>query len=186
VTDSLGSIERFTAILIEHYMGKLPFWVSPRQAMIVPVAGAFNEYAESLREKLHLLGFAVALDDSTKTLNKKLLLARKEQYNFVLIVGEDEQKNNSVNIRTRKNTRVGEVSVDELIKLFSKYRDEKLSDEVTDPDVDDEAAKAEFKAKQLEKQEALKAKQKIAAEAKRKKKEEQRELREAQTQGEQE
>jgi len=176
----LGSIERFTAILTEHYGGKWPFWISPRQAMIVPVAAAFNAYGESLRERLHLLGFAVALDDSSKTLNKKLLLARKEQYNFVLIVGETEEQNNSVNIRTRKNTRVGEVSVEDLIERFNKYRDEKLADDIVDPDQDDSDAKAAFKAKQEAKKAELKAKQKAAAEEKRKKREEERRARELQ------
>ena len=68
----LGSMERFIAILIEHIAGKWPFWVSPRQAIVVPVSEKFLDYAEKVTLYLHQQGFEVELDRSNHTLAKKV------------------------------------------------------------------------------------------------------------------
>ena len=68
----LGSIERFMAILIEHLGGKWPFFLSPRQAIICPISEKFASYCESVYLYLHKQGYAVELDTSNLTLNKKI------------------------------------------------------------------------------------------------------------------
>ena len=163
----LGSVERMVAILTEHFCGRWPFWLSPRQVLVVPVANVYNDYAEKLRDRLHAEGFHANADLSTKTLNKKLLLARKVGHNFVLIVGEKEVGNNSVNIRTRKNNQLGEKSVEDTIAMFHKYNNEKTKDSIVDPDKDP-AEIEQYKKAQEAKKAALREKQKLKAEEKKK------------------
>ena len=68
----LGSVERFMAILIEHNAGKWPFFVSPRQCVIVPISEKFSDYCQKVYRYLHRLGYNVELDLSNETVNKKV------------------------------------------------------------------------------------------------------------------
>jgi threonyl-tRNA synthetase len=79
----LGSVERMMAILIEHFGGKFPFWLSPRQICLVPVAAAFNGYAQEIVDKLTALRVYADADLSDNTLNKKIRNAELAQYNFI-------------------------------------------------------------------------------------------------------
>jgi len=97
----LGSLERFMAILTEHTYGKWPFWLSPRQVLVVPVAAPFQEYASEIANKLSLSGLFADVDNSDNTLNKKIRNGEISQYNFILVVGEQEQVARSVNVRNR-------------------------------------------------------------------------------------
>jgi threonyl-tRNA synthetase len=78
-----GSFERFLGILIEHFAGKWPFWLSPRQVLIVPVNKAQHKYAEELARTLQLDKLHVDLDLRENTLNKKILCGQHEKYNFI-------------------------------------------------------------------------------------------------------
>lgn len=81
----LGSVERMIAILTESYAGKWPFWLSPRQAMVIPVGPNFDEYAKTVKDKLHVAGFMSEVDvDAGDTLNKKVRNAQLAQFNFIL------------------------------------------------------------------------------------------------------
>jgi len=121
-----GSLERFIAILIEHIEGKWPFWLSPRQALIVPVSNKFDEYALKVHQKLWDEGFYVDVDVSGKTLERKILHGTEEMpYNFVLVVGAVEQETDSVNVRPRgtskdQKVRAEPMKMDDLIKHFHK------------------------------------------------------------------
>lgn len=97
----LGSVERMSAILMEHFNGKWPFWLSPRQVMIVPVALAYNNYALWLVRQLTLFGFYADADVSGNTLNKKVRTAQTNQWNYTCVVGEKEKDNLSVTVRQR-------------------------------------------------------------------------------------
>ncbi|KAJ3030686.1 threonyl-tRNA synthetase [Rhizophlyctis rosea] len=97
----LGSVERMIAILTENFAGKWPFWLSPRQVMIVPVAAAYFEYAEQVRQKLHDAGLYAEADLSDLTLNKKVRNAEIQHWNFIFVVGEQEKESGSVNARNR-------------------------------------------------------------------------------------
>lgn len=114
----LGSLERFIAILIEHLGGKWPFWVSPRQAIVVPVSEKFLEYAERVQLYLHQQGFEVEVDRSNHTLAKKIRSSQLDQWNYILVVGEKEQSLGTVDIRSREGQMVGSKRVDEAADFF--------------------------------------------------------------------
>lgn len=123
----LGSIERFVAIITENFAGKWPFWLSPRQAIVLPVGANGNEYAEQVRQTLNESGFQVETElDPGLTINKKVRNAQLAQFNFILVVGEREMANNSVNVRTRDNKIHGECSLADLIQKFNKFKETKV------------------------------------------------------------
>jgi threonyl-tRNA synthetase len=119
----LGSVERMMAVLIEHTGGKWPFWLSPRQISIVPVAQIYIPYAKKIGAILHDAGFYVDVDASTNTLNKKVREAQVAQFNFILVVGEKEEADGSVNIRTRDNKIHGTQKIEDAVKMFKELAD---------------------------------------------------------------
>lgn len=123
----LGSIERFVAMLTENFAGKWPFWLSPRQAIVVPIRSAIDEYALQVKDRLHAAGFHVEAElDPGLSINKKVRNAQLAQFNFILVVGDTEKENGTVNVRTRDNKQHGEVSIDELIKKFHTFNEDKV------------------------------------------------------------
>ncbi|XP_064653248.1 threonine--tRNA ligase 1, cytoplasmic-like [Lineus longissimus] len=125
----LGSVERMIAILCESCGGKWPFWLSPRQAMVIPVATPFDEYAQKVKDTLYQAGFQCDVElDPGFTMNKKIRNAQLDQYNFIFVVGEKELSNNTVNVRTRDNKVHGEHSVDHVVKRFNDFTAEKTLD----------------------------------------------------------
>ncbi|GBG27792.1 Threonine--tRNA ligase, cytoplasmic [Hondaea fermentalgiana] len=129
----LGSLERMIAVLTEHFKGKWPFWLSPRQAIVIPIHPDHNEYCDGIRDRLRAAGFFCDADTSKgKTLNKKILLAQHAQYNFMLVVGPTEKECDSVNIRTRLDRKMGVKTVDEVVQLFTKWKEERTL--VTEPE----------------------------------------------------
>eukprot|EP01132_Coremiostelium_polycephalum_P011285 gene11285-13820_t len=82
----LGSVERMMAILIEHTGGKWPFWLSPRQAIVITVNDAYNEFAGKVHKKLNDAGYYADFDSSDKTLQKKIREAQLAQYNYILVI----------------------------------------------------------------------------------------------------
>ncbi|XP_073852965.1 threonine--tRNA ligase 2, cytoplasmic isoform X9 [Macaca fascicularis] len=112
----LGSVERMIAILSENYGGKWPFWLSPRQVMVIPVGPTCEKYALQVSSEFFEEGFMADVDlDHNCTLNKKIRNAQLAQYNFILVVGEKEKINNAVNVRTRDNKIHGEILVTSAI-----------------------------------------------------------------------
>ena len=98
----LGSLERFIGILIENCAGIMPPWLAPVQAVIVPVAPAFNEYAQKVQKILDEKGFRVIADIGTDRMNAKIRKHQEEKVIYQLIVGQSEMDNNSVAVRMRK------------------------------------------------------------------------------------
>ncbi|KAG9249162.1 putative threonyl-tRNA synthetase, cytoplasmic [Calycina marina] len=96
-----GSFERFHAILIEHYAGKWPFWLSPRQILVVPVGPGFYAYAEEVRKIFKKGGMHVDTDLSGNTFPKKIRTGQLAQYNFIFVVGATEAEGRQVNVRNR-------------------------------------------------------------------------------------
>lgn len=119
----LGSVERMIAILSENYGGKWPLWLSPRQVMIIPVGPACENYALQVSKECFEEGFMADVDlDDSCTLNKKIRNAQLAQYNFILVVGEKEKLNNSVNVRTRDNKIHGEISITSVIEKLKNLK----------------------------------------------------------------
>ncbi|KAK6202258.1 threonyl-tRNA synthetase [Scheffersomyces amazonensis] len=129
----LGSVERMTGILIEHFKGKWPFWLSPRQILIVPVGPKYYDYGKKLQKKLNdEYQFYVDVDVSGNTLPKKIRTGQVYKYNFIFIVGEDEEQSESVNVRNRdipeEQGKNAMIKVDEVIKQLVNLREEKRND----------------------------------------------------------
>ena len=114
----LGSVERFVAILIEHLGGKWPFFISPRQAIVVPVSEKHMEYCQGVMLYLHQAGFEVELDRSNAQLNKKIRNAQLDQWNYILVAGEEESQDGQVDVRSRDGQRVGKFRIDDLVAYF--------------------------------------------------------------------
>lgn len=115
----LGSIERMSAILMEHFAGKWPFWLSPRQVQVVPVGTQFNEYALWVERQLQIHGSHAEAETSGKTLNKKVREAQLASWNYVAVFRAEEQNALSVNLRSRESEKpLGAFSmVDFIAKL---------------------------------------------------------------------
>merc|ERR1711962_928371 len=123
----LGSVERMTAILTENFGGKWPFWLSPRQAMVVPVAPLYNDYAKEIVTMMKAGGFCVEADvDNGNTMNKKVRNAQLAQFNFIFVVGEKEQSNRTVNVRTRDNKVHGEFTLEAVSAKFTELATERI------------------------------------------------------------
>ena len=130
----LGSVERMTAILTEHFAGKWPFWLSPRQVLVVPVGVKYQGYAQEVRDKLHAAGFYADVDLTGNTLQKKVRNGQMLKYNFIFIVGEQEMTERSVNIRNRdvmeQQGKNATVSLDTVMEQLQKLKDDKRYDNV--------------------------------------------------------
>jgi len=114
----LGSVERMLAILLEHYAGKWPFWLSPRQAIVCPVSEKSSDYALRVRDQIHQAGYYVDVDTSDRKIQKKIREAQLAQYNYILVVGEEEANTGQVSVRIRDKSAHEVRSMDELLKLF--------------------------------------------------------------------
>eukprot|EP00742_Colponemidia_sp_Colp-10_P004829 GILJ01005155.1.p1 GENE.GILJ01005155.1~~GILJ01005155.1.p1 ORF type:complete len:972 (-),score=201.07 GILJ01005155.1:109-2988(-) len=116
----LGSLERMIAVLTEHCGGKWPFWVSPRQIIIVPISEKFEEYALKIKQRVHQEGYYVDADVSNGTLNKKIRNAQLAQYNYICVVGQEELESGTVDVRTRDNERHGKFTIPDFLVHVKK------------------------------------------------------------------
>ncbi len=111
-----GSIERFFAILTEHYAGAFPAWLAPVQVLGVPVAEAFNDYLGDVLAQLRAAGVRVELDDSDERFPKKIRNASKDKVPFVLIAGGEDQEAGAVSFRYRDGSQDNQIPVADAIK----------------------------------------------------------------------
>ncbi|MBN2479781.1 MAG: threonine--tRNA ligase [Parachlamydiales bacterium] len=112
-----GSIERFFGVLIEHFAGNFPLWLSPRAIRIIPVADRHNEYAHKIKnEIIEKTNLPVDVDDSNESVSKKIRNAQLLKINYMLTVGDQEMENNTINLRTRDNVRRGELKISEFLE----------------------------------------------------------------------
>jgi len=118
-----GSVERFLGMLIEHYAGKFPMWLSPVQVKILTVADRFNDYAEKVSNEFRDKGLLVEIDDRSESINKKVRDAQMMKVNYILVVGEKEIKDNTVTVRNRDNEVLGAKNYKEFLKELIKEID---------------------------------------------------------------
>lgn len=121
----LGSIERFFGILIEHYAGAFPFWLSPVQVKVIPVAEAFDDYASEIARQLKAAGFRAETDLSDDRMNAKIRNAQKAKIPCMLILGDKEKESGTVSVRYRDGRQVNGIAFDELVAEFRRLSDEK-------------------------------------------------------------
>ena len=110
-----GSIERFFGVLTEHYAGAFPPWLAPVQVMAIPVADAFAPYLQQIVKKMVSLGIRAEIDLSDDRMQKKVRNAQVEKIPFMMIAGEEDQKNNAVSFRYRDGAQKNGISVDDAI-----------------------------------------------------------------------
>ncbi|WP_225735756.1 threonine--tRNA ligase [Gulosibacter chungangensis] len=114
----LGSIERFFAILLEHYAGAFPVWLSPEQVVGIPVAEEYAEYLGGVIKQLKSKGVRAKLDDSDDRMPKKIRTHTKAKIPFQLIAGEEDRSQNAVSFRFRDGSQRNGVPVDEALTLI--------------------------------------------------------------------
>jgi threonyl-tRNA synthetase len=131
-----GSVERFMALLIDHYGGKWPFWLSPRQAIVIPINDTHKEYAINVVKKLSnepedfdsatklsTNKFFVDLDDRSETIGFRTKDAISKGYNHIILVGDKEIETNLLAIRSRSDRKIEKLSVDEIADKFRILED---------------------------------------------------------------
>ncbi len=124
----LGSLERFSAVLIEHYAGAFPLWLSPEQVRIVPVADRHLEHANAIAERLRAAGLRPEVDASGETVGKKVRAAQLVKSPYVLVVGDKEIESNALTVRTRDATETKGVPIDDFIAaLVEEARTRRLT-----------------------------------------------------------
>ncbi len=112
---AFGSIERFIGILIEHFAGKFPVWLSPLQVKILPITDRQVEYANALAAQMKEKGIRVKVDDRSEKIGYKIREAQMEKVPYMLVVGEKEMEAGQVAVRRRDKGDVGAVAADEFI-----------------------------------------------------------------------
>lgn len=117
-----GSVERFFGILIEHFSGRFPLWLSPSQVRILTVADRHLPFAEELEKRFKDAGFHCDIDSASESVSKKVRNAQLSQFNYILTVGDQEMEHKTANLRTRDNVVHGEINVDEFIKIIDEER----------------------------------------------------------------
>ena len=116
-----GSLERFMAIMIEHFAGNFPLWLSPEQIAVIPVAEAHNEYAQGVHEQLVAAGFRSQIDTDNDSMGKKVRTAKKAKLPYFLIIGDTDIANNTVTVESRDT---GESVAMNVTDLLAKLADE--------------------------------------------------------------
>lgn len=122
-----GSIERFIAILTEHYAGAFPIWLAPVQVKVMPISERQNDYAVQVAKQLEDLDIRVELDNRNEKIGYKIREAQMQKIPYMLIVGDKEIENNAVAVRDRKEGDRGSMSLDDFISNIQKEIKEKIN-----------------------------------------------------------
>lgn len=120
-----GSIERFIGILIEHFAGKFPVWLSPIQVKVLPISDSFMEYGHEVIDKLRKYGIRCEIDNRSEKIGYKIREARNERVPYMIIVGEKEKNHGNISLRSRDMGEEGSTSLEEFITRVLKEDQEK-------------------------------------------------------------
>ena len=112
---SLGAFERTMAFLIEHYGGAFPLWLSPIQAVVLPISEKFLEPAQKVKEELQKNGIRVELNNDNKSLGGKIRESTLQKIPFMIIIGEKEVKSNLISVRSREGKDLGSMEIKKFI-----------------------------------------------------------------------
>ncbi|HZS46724.1 MAG TPA: threonine--tRNA ligase [Blastocatellia bacterium] len=124
----LGSMERFFGILIEHYEGKFPVWLSPVQAIVLPITDRQSDYAQKVRDDLRRKGFRAEADFRSEKIGAKIRNAQLQRIPFMLVVGDREMEEGKVAVRNRVQGDTGSVSVEEFAGHLKHLVDERSAE----------------------------------------------------------
>ncbi len=115
-----GSLERFMAIMIEHFAGNFPLWLCPTQLAVIPVNEVHNEYAQAVHDKLSEAGFRVEIDTSNDSMGKKIRSAKKMKLPYFIVIGDKDIEANSLTLESRDSEESVSISLDDLLVKLSK------------------------------------------------------------------
>lgn len=118
-----GSIERFFGILIEHFSGKFPLWMSSNQVAIIPVAERHVPYAKGVEKNVKNASLICHVDDTNESVSKKVRLLQLMKTNYILTVGDREVEEQTVSLRTRDNVVHGAISLDAFLEKVLREKD---------------------------------------------------------------
>ena len=121
----MGSIERFLSILIEHYAGAFPVWLSPVQATILPISDKQNDWAQKIYEQVKEAGIRVELNKDNETLGKKIRESEKQKIPYILVIGDKEIEADAIAVRQRGKGDLGQMKIEEFIKKIKEEVDMK-------------------------------------------------------------
>ena len=122
----LGSMERFFGVLIEHYAGAFPVWLSPKQVTLIPIADRHNDYAHEVAARLKKAGLRLTVDDGSDRMNAKIRNAQKLKVPYMLVIGDREMEEGQVALRRRSGESLPAMSVEAFIELAQREIDEKI------------------------------------------------------------
>lgn len=115
-----GSIERFIAILLEHFAGDLPLWIAPWQIKVMPISQAQKDEAFEIFKKLESQGFRVEFDDRNEKIGYKIREAQMQKIPYMVIIGDKEIQENKLAVRSKKDGDLGSMSFEEFVKIISE------------------------------------------------------------------
>ncbi len=121
----MGSIERFFAVLIEHYGGAFPLWLAPTQVAVLPITDAQMEYARNVAQQLGEAGFRVELNESGDRISYKIRQATLQKVPYMAVIGEREVQSGAVSLRERSGNDLGAVSVPDLLERLKSQTAER-------------------------------------------------------------
>lgn len=115
-----GSMERFVAVLIEHTGGKFPLWLTPEQAVVLPISEKYNDYAKKVCEFLNNYDIRASIDERNETIGKKIRENELKRIPFLLVVGEQEEAEGTVSVRRQGEGNNGSMSMDAFVSLVNE------------------------------------------------------------------
>lgn len=122
-----GSIDRFLGILIEHFGGAFPLWIAPQQVKVIGVSDTHTAYVEKVTAHLRQANIRVAIDKRNEKLGRKIRDAQMQKIPYILVLGDQEQQNETVTVRAYKQDGLNTISIDVFIEQIQKeLRDKKL------------------------------------------------------------
>ena len=123
-----GSLERFIALLIEHNGGNFPLWLTPNQLIILPISKKHNDYCKKLLKSLKKYDIRGHIDDRNETTGRKVRDAEKDRIPLIIIVGDDEIKNNSLSVRKNGGEDLGKMSIEQLVQMIQLNVEKELNE----------------------------------------------------------
>src|SRR3990170_6916444 len=116
----LGSMERFMGVLIEHFAGAFPVWLSPMQAVVIPIADRHLDYARNIQGQLEKAGLRIEVDERNERMNAKIRDAQNQKIPYMMVVGDREVENQTIAVRLRSEENLGAMGLDAFQELVRR------------------------------------------------------------------
>ncbi|MBR5719879.1 MAG: threonine--tRNA ligase, partial [Bacteroidales bacterium] len=114
-----GSLERFMAVLIEHCAGYFPLWLTPDQIVILPISDKYNDYANKMLSELRALGIRGSIDSRSEKTGRKIRDAEVKKIPYIIVVGENEEKEGTLSVRKHGGEDLGKLTVNEFVNMIN-------------------------------------------------------------------